>query len=146
MYGVIYFVVLMCIGIWTKRIFHLTQIRHFISSLILVCLHFVTLFLPILFLLQILFFPNQNFLCNWFDWLFPVTQIVFLLHSINLLTFFYIRIFYAMEFVGEIVCNILGLNESKYQYVIDSMDANDWKLAKENEERRNNDATIRAAV
>ena len=51
-----------------------------------------------------------------------------------------------MEFVGEIVCNILGLNESKYQYVIDSMDANDWKLAKENEERRSNDATLRAAV
>ena len=51
-----------------------------------------------------------------------------------------------MEFVGEIVCNIFGLNESKYQYVIDSMDADDWKLANENEERRNNDATLRAAV
>ena len=54
------------------------------------------------------------------------------------------RIFYAMEFVGEIVCNIIGLNESKYQYVLDSMDENDWKIAKENEEKRTSEAQLRA--
>lgn len=49
-----------------------------------------------------------------------------------------------MEFVGEIVCNIIGLNESKYQYVLDSMDENDWKIAKENDERRTSEAALRA--
>ena len=47
-----------------------------------------------------------------------------------------------MEYVGEIVCNLMGLTESKYQYVIDSMDENDWRIARELEKRRNNDAII----
>jgi tRNA A37 threonylcarbamoyladenosine dehydratase len=51
-----------------------------------------------------------------------------------------------MEFVGEIVCNVMGLTESKYQYVIDSMDANDWKVAREIEKRKNNDAIIQESA
>lgn len=51
-----------------------------------------------------------------------------------------------MEYVGEIVCTMMGLTESKYQYVIDSMDENDWRRARENEKRRNNDAIIQDAA
>ena len=50
-----------------------------------------------------------------------------------------------MEYVGEIVANMLGLNESKYQYVLDSMDENDWRIAHENNERRIAQEKLRAA-
>lgn len=50
-----------------------------------------------------------------------------------------------MEYVGEIVANIMGLNESKYQYVLDSMDENDWKIARENNEKRIAEQKLRAA-
>jgi len=36
-----------------------------------------------------------------------------------------------MESVGEVVANILGLNESKFQYVLDGMTEEDWKVARE---------------
>ena len=36
-----------------------------------------------------------------------------------------------MEYIGEIVCTMMGLNESKYQYVLDSMTEQDWKIAHE---------------
>ena len=32
-----------------------------------------------------------------------------------------LRLLWGMETVGEVVANVLGLNESKYQYVIDQM-------------------------
>ena len=32
--------------------------------------------------------------------------------------------------VGEVVANVLGLNNSKFQYVIDSMSEEDWKIAR----------------
>ena len=41
-----------------------------------------------------------------------------------------------MEYIGEIVCTMMGLNESKYQYVLDSMTEQDWKIAHETNERR----------
>ena len=63
-----------------------------------------------------------------------------------ILIFLIFRIFYAMEYVGEIVCTMMVLTESKYQYVIDSMDENDWRRARENEKRRNNDAIIQDAA
>ena len=55
------------------------------------------------------------------------------------------RIFYCLEFIGEIVANIMGLNESKYQYVLDSMDENDWRIARENQEKRENEQRLREA-
>ena len=33
----------------------------------------------------------------------------------------------GMEFIGEIVANFLGLNDSQYQYVIDSMEADQYR-------------------
>ena len=48
-----------------------------------------------------------------------------------------------MEFIGEIVANVMGLNESKYQYVLDSMDENDWRIARENQEKRENERKLR---
>ena len=53
------------------------------------------------------------------------------------------RIFYCLEFIGEIVANVMGLNESKYQYVLDSMDENDWRIARENQEKRENERKLR---
>lgn len=50
----------------------------------------------------------------------------------------------SMEFIGEIVANICGLNESKFQYVIDSMDANDWKVAREVQRKREEEHRLRA--
>jgi hypothetical protein len=41
-----------------------------------------------------------------------------------------------METVGEVVANVLGLNESKFQYVIDQMTEEDWAIAKEVHEKR----------
>lgn len=32
----------------------------------------------------------------------------------------------CVEYIGEGVATVMGLNESKYQYVIDSMSENDW--------------------
>ena len=43
------------------------------------------------------------------------------------------------------MANIMGLNESKYQYVLDSMDENDWRIARENQEKRENDQRLREA-
>jgi hypothetical protein len=45
----------------------------------------------------------------------------------------------GMEAVGEVVAGILGLDESRFQYVIDGMDKADWQLAVncENERRVN---------
>lgn len=40
------------------------------------------------------------------------------------------------EFIGEVVAQVLGLNQSRYQYVMDGMSEEDWKKAqKVNEER-----------
>lgn len=33
-----------------------------------------------------------------------------------------LKLFYGMEFIGEIVADLLGLNTSEYQYVIDTID------------------------
>lgn len=37
----------------------------------------------------------------------------------------------CVEYVGEIVATFLGLNESKYQYVMDQMTEEDWRIARE---------------
>lgn len=43
-----------------------------------------------------------------------------------------------MERIGEVVSGILGLEESRFQYVIDGMTEEDWKRAMEvNAEREN---------
>jgi hypothetical protein len=34
------------------------------------------------------------------------------------------------EYVGEIVANVIGLNESKFQYVMDSMTEEEWAEAR----------------
>ena len=41
-----------------------------------------------------------------------------------------------LEAAGEFVAGVLGLDESKYQYVIDSMTEQDWKIARMTEQRR----------
>lgn len=38
-------------------------------------------------------------------------------------------IFEGMESIGEVVSNVLGLNESRVQYVIDGMTEDDWDRA-----------------
>jgi len=45
-------------------------------------------------------------------------------------------IFQKLEAAGEFVASVLGLDESKYQYVIDSMTEEDWKIARMTEARR----------
>ncbi|GMH50559.1 hypothetical protein TrRE_jg10225 [Triparma retinervis] len=43
---------------------------------------------------------------------------------------------YVAEYAGEIIAQVFGLNESRYQYVIDNMSEDDWaKARKVNEER-----------
>ena len=46
------------------------------------------------------------------------------------------RALYYAEFVGEVVAHALGLNESRYQYVIDGMSKEDWEKAKAVDEKR----------
>mmetsp|Transcript_1564 Transcript_1564/g.1643 ORF Transcript_1564/g.1643 Transcript_1564/m.1643 type:complete len:196 (+) Transcript_1564:136-723(+) len=40
------------------------------------------------------------------------------------------RIYHGLEYIGEIVADLIGLNESRYQWVIDSMDEKDWEMAR----------------
>ena len=42
-----------------------------------------------------------------------------------------LKIFNTMDAIGEVVCHVLGLDDSRYQYVIDGMDENDWRIARE---------------
>jgi hypothetical protein len=39
-------------------------------------------------------------------------------------------VFYTMEYIGETVVSVLGLDESRYQYVMDGMDERDWEVAR----------------
>jgi hypothetical protein len=34
------------------------------------------------------------------------------------------------EYCGEVVANLLGINESRYQYVMDNMSEEDWERAR----------------
>ena len=36
----------------------------------------------------------------------------------------------VVDYVGETVATFMGLNESRYQYVIDTMDERDWEEAR----------------
>lgn len=47
-----------------------------------------------------------------------------------------LKIFNTMDAIGEIVCHVLGLDDSRYQYVIDGMDENDWRVAREVQARK----------
>ena len=46
------------------------------------------------------------------------------------------RVFLVMQGIGEVIANILGLNDSKFQYVIDNMTEEDWKVARAVQARR----------
>jgi len=46
------------------------------------------------------------------------------------------KVYSCLEMIGEAVANVIGLNDSKYQWVIDSMDEDDWRIAKEVQSRR----------
>ncbi len=46
------------------------------------------------------------------------------------------KIFFGMESVGNVVVSVLGLDQSRYQYVIDGMTQEDWKIAKEVQQKR----------
>jgi hypothetical protein len=39
-----------------------------------------------------------------------------------------VRAFAGIEFVGETVANAVGLTDSRYQWVIDSMTEEDWQV------------------
>ena len=47
-----------------------------------------------------------------------------------------LKIFNTMDAIGEVVCHMLGLDDSRYQYVIDGMDENDWRVAREVQARK----------
>jgi hypothetical protein len=46
------------------------------------------------------------------------------------------KIFFGMESIGNVVVSVLGLDQSRYQYVIDGMTQEDWKLAKQVQQKR----------
>ena len=53
---------------------------------------------------------------------------------------------YAAEYCGEVVAHMLGINESRYQYVMDSMDEKDWEKANAvNEKREKEWADLKAS-
>lgn len=41
-----------------------------------------------------------------------------------------------MEYVGEVMVSLLGLDESRYQYVIDGMTEEDWEIARQVRDKR----------
>lgn len=45
-------------------------------------------------------------------------------------------IYRGMEMIGEVLVSLLGLDQSRYQYVIDGMTAEDWERAREVQKRR----------
>jgi hypothetical protein len=45
-------------------------------------------------------------------------------------------VFEQLQVAGEIVASVIGLNDSKFQYVIDNMTEEDWKIARAHEARR----------
>ncbi len=55
---------------------------------------------------------------------------------VNSLTSFGWWVFAKLQAAGEMVASVLGLDDSKYQYVIDSMTEEDWKIARAVEARR----------
>ena len=56
------------------------------------------------------------------------------------------RILGVMDYIGESVVEALGLDDSKFQYVIDGMDKEDWeKAVTVDRERRLEDAIMEAA-
>mmetsp|Transcript_13628 Transcript_13628/g.13194 ORF Transcript_13628/g.13194 Transcript_13628/m.13194 type:complete len:135 (+) Transcript_13628:88-492(+) len=55
------------------------------------------------------------------------------------------KLLFGIEYIGEIVANVMGLNDSKYQDVIDQMDENDWRIAKENHARKEQEYQMRQA-
>lgn len=52
----------------------------------------------------------------------------------------------GMEAVGEVVAGVLGLDESRFQYVIDGMDKEDWQLAVNCENERREHEHIEGVV
>ena len=46
------------------------------------------------------------------------------------------KIFFGMESIGNVVVSVLGLDQSRYQYVIDGMTQEDWKLARQVQQKR----------
>lgn len=57
-----------------------------------------------------------------------------------------LRLLSGMETVGEVVANVLGLNESKFQYVIDSMTEEDWNVAREVQAQRQREEADKAGA
>jgi hypothetical protein len=57
-----------------------------------------------------------------------------------------VKILGVMDYIGETVVGILGLDDSKFQYVMDGMDREDWEKAVAiDRERRLEDAILDAA-
>lgn len=52
----------------------------------------------------------------------------------------------CVEYVGAGVATFLGLNESQFQYVIDQMSEEDWKVAREVHARRELENSYRQSV
>lgn len=56
------------------------------------------------------------------------------------------KILGGMDYIGETIVGVLGLDDSKFQYVMDGMDKEDWEKAVEiDRERRLEDAIMDAA-
>jgi hypothetical protein len=45
-------------------------------------------------------------------------------------------VFEKFQAAGEVVAGVIGLNDSKFQYVMDNMSEEDWKIARAHEARR----------
>ena len=56
------------------------------------------------------------------------------------------KIFLGMEYIGEAVAGVLGLDESRFQYVIDGMNAEDWQAAVDRENQRRAEENITEEV
>jgi hypothetical protein len=53
---------------------------------------------------------------------------------------------YVAEYCGEVVAHMLGINESRYQYVMDNMTEEDWERARKvNDVREKEWADLRAS-
>ena len=53
-------------------------------------------------------------------------------------------IFGKLQDAGEVVANVIGLNNSKFQYVLDSMTEEDWKIARAVQAQREQQIADRA--
>lgn len=52
------------------------------------------------------------------------------------------KVFHVLEYIGECVAHMIGLNESRYQWVLDTMDEDDWAVARAVQAKRDREDAI----